>query len=93
MLAGRRLFDGAAVSDTLAGVLRAEPDWSALPAGVPGYVRTLLRRCLQRDVKRRLRDIGEARIVLESPPEESASAAPARSQHMWPLKAVAATEL
>jgi len=65
MLTGQRLFAGETVSDTLASVLKVEPDWGALPADLPPRVRTLLRRCLDRDRNRRLRDIGEARITLE----------------------------
>ena len=64
MLTGRRTFEGETVSDTLASVLRSDPDWSALPATVPPHVRALLGRCLERDVTRRLRDIGEARLAL-----------------------------
>ena len=65
MLAGRRLFDGESVSDTLAAVLRQELDWTALPAGTPAELRRLLRRCLERDRRNRLHDIADARIVLE----------------------------
>jgi len=65
MLVGRRLFSGETISDTLAGVLKTDPEWSALPADTPPRIRKLLRRCLERDAKRRLRDIGEARITLE----------------------------
>ena len=64
MLCGRRAFEGETVSDTLASVLRSDPDWSLLPAAVPVHVRTLLARCLERDPSRRLRDIGEARLAL-----------------------------
>ncbi len=67
MLSGRRAFKGDDVSDTLASVLRQDVDWTALPASTPAPVRHLIARCLDRDVKRRLRDIGEARIVLEDP--------------------------
>jgi Tol biopolymer transport system component len=67
MLTGRRLFDGETVSDTLAAVLRAETDLSALPAATPRALRALLARCLDRDPHTRLRDAGEARIVLSSP--------------------------
>jgi serine/threonine protein kinase len=66
MLTGRQTFEGETVSDTLASVLKSEPDWSALPDGIPAAVRRLLRRCLEKDPRRRLRDIGEARIVLEN---------------------------
>jgi serine/threonine-protein kinase len=64
MLSGRRLFHGETVSHTLADVLRAPLDFGLLPASVPRSVRTLLERCLERNGKRRLRDIGEARILL-----------------------------
>ena len=66
MLTGRRLFEGETVSDVLAAVLKTEPDWAGLPAATPPAVRRLLARCLERDAKRRLRDIGEARLVLEA---------------------------
>ncbi len=65
MLAGKTLFEGATVSDTLAAVLRADVEWGRLPAGLPPAVRTLLGRCLQRDPKQRLQHIGDARIELE----------------------------
>ena len=65
MLTGRRPFDGETISDTLAAVLAREVDWSALPATVPAKVRDLLQRCLEKDPKRRMRDIGDARIELE----------------------------
>ena len=67
MLTGRSTFEGETVSDTLAGVLRADIDWQLLPAGTPVAVRRLLERCLQRDPKRRLRDIGDAWIEIDSP--------------------------
>src|SRR5215470_11254139 len=67
MLTGVMPFRGETVSDTLAGVLRAPIDWSALPPDTPPVVRRLLERCLERDPKRRLRDIGEARIALSEP--------------------------
>jgi len=65
MLTGERLFAGETVSDTLASVLKNEPDWTRLPSGTPPSVRRLLDRCLERDARRRLQAIGEARIVLE----------------------------
>jgi eukaryotic-like serine/threonine-protein kinase len=65
MLTGHRLFDGETISHTLADVLRAEIDLNKLPAGTPVAIRNLLRRCLDRDVKDRLRDIGEARIAIQ----------------------------
>ncbi|HEV3482184.1 MAG TPA: protein kinase [Candidatus Acidoferrales bacterium] len=65
MLTGKMAFGGAAITDTLAAVLRAEPDWSQLPAGTPTRVRVLLQRCLQKDPRQRLQAIGDARISLE----------------------------
>ncbi len=65
MLAGGQLFSGETVSDTLASVIKDEPDWSLLPAGTPPAVADLLRRCLVKDVRRRLQSIGEARIAIE----------------------------
>ncbi len=64
MLSGQRVFKGDDVADTLAAVLRAEPPWAALPADTPPSIRRLLRRCLQRDVRRRLQHIGDARLEL-----------------------------
>ena len=66
-LTGRRAFEGETVSDLVARILEREPEWSALPAGTPPRVRELLRRCLTKDARERLRDIGEARVTLESP--------------------------
>jgi Tol biopolymer transport system component len=74
MLTGERLFAGDTVPETLAGVIRAEIDLSKLPADTPPAVRRLVERCLERDPKRRLRDIGEARVVLERPAELAAPA-------------------
>jgi len=65
LLTGRQAFGGASISDTLAAVLRAEPDWGALPAGTPPELRRLLRRCLEKDLNARLRDIGDARFELQ----------------------------
>src|SRR5262249_27689811 len=67
MLAGKKAFDGESVSDTLATVMKLDPDWSALPRAVPVSVQKLVRRCLTKDRKQRLQAIGEARVVLENP--------------------------
>ncbi len=79
MLSGQRLFAGATVSDTLAAVLKTEPDWTALPAGTPPSIRKLLRRCLEKDRKHRLTDAGAARLEIDdaltaSPTGDGASA-------------------
>jgi eukaryotic-like serine/threonine-protein kinase len=65
MLAGRPLFDGDSVSETLAGVLKDEIDLGVLPAATPAAIRRLLRRCLERNPKNRLHDIADARIVID----------------------------
>jgi eukaryotic-like serine/threonine-protein kinase len=65
MLTGKKAFEGDAVTETLAAVLKNEPDWSRLPAATPMRVRVLLQRCLQKDPKQRLRDIGDARISFD----------------------------
>ena len=67
MLSGQRAFKGEDISEVLAAVLRQDVDWAALPSAVPSAVRRLIARCLERDPKRRLRDIGEARIALDEP--------------------------
>jgi len=91
MLTGRQAFSGETVSDTLAAVLRAEPDWSWLPKETPRAVVKLLKRCLEKDPRARLRDIGEARIVLENvergveieEPATAASSIPVRMKRAW----------
>ncbi len=65
MLAGRRAFEGETVSETLAAILRGEPDWSKLSKIVPADIRTLLERCLRKDIRSRLQSMGDARIALE----------------------------
>jgi serine/threonine protein kinase/Tol biopolymer transport system component len=65
MLTGRAAFPGHTVSDIIAKIIEREPDWDALPAATPSTVRRFLRRCLEKDPKRRLRDIGDARIELD----------------------------
>jgi serine/threonine-protein kinase len=65
MLAGKPIFGGATVSDTPAAVPRAEPEWSRLPPGIAPPLRRLIGRCLERDIKRRLQHIGDARIEIE----------------------------
>jgi len=76
-LTGRRAFDGETLSDVLAAVLQQEPDWTRLPAGTPAHVRELLRRCLTRDPRERLRDVGEARFQLVSGRTVGTPASPA----------------
>ena len=88
MLTGKRLFRGDTISDTLAAVLREEPNWDGLPRNLPPRATRLLGRCLDRDQKRRLRDAGEMRVAFERPedltaggPAASAAAPPVRSRY------------
>jgi serine/threonine-protein kinase len=75
-LTARRAFGGATVSDSIAAVLGREPDWNTLPAKTPERLRSLLRRCLQKDVQKRQRDIGDAGLDLEEALAEPAKAGP-----------------
>src|SRR6202521_2404824 len=89
MLTAKRLFEGESVSHTLADVLRAPIDFTALPAETPTPIRDLLKRCLDRNVKTRLRDIGEARVAIQkylaNPVIETKVApSPSRFGRLWP---------
>jgi len=92
MLTGRKLFEGDTVSDVLASVLKETPPLDALPAKTPAFLRRLTARCLDKDSKTRLRDIGEARIALaraeedtstESVAKDAAEAPPWRRRVPW----------
>jgi Tol biopolymer transport system component len=83
LLTGRSPFARETVTDTLAAIVTAEPDWAALPNAVPPGVRDLLRRCLERDVRRRLRDIGDASICLDAPAPTIEQREPAVSRRSW----------
>ncbi len=74
MLSGKRAFEGEDISDTLAAVLRAEPDWAALPENVPLAIRTLVQRCLAKDRRQRIADISTAQYVLAEPASLAAPA-------------------
>ena len=65
MLTGRPAFRGETASDTIAAILEHEPDWSVPPADTPPGIQRLLQRCLEKDPKRRVRDIGDARLEIE----------------------------
>jgi len=79
MLTDRRAFEGETVSETLAAVLKDEPRWGALPTTTPEPLRRLLVRCLEKDPRRRLRDVGDARLELEEA-EAGDSEAPAAAR-------------
>jgi Tol biopolymer transport system component len=89
MLTGRRGFDGATMVEVLSSVLKTEPNWTALPAETPFTVRWLLRQCLQKEQSKRLRDIGDARLMIEgvlTEPEHVSGPrrAAGRSWLLWP---------
>jgi Tol biopolymer transport system component len=86
MLTGRRLFHGDDVTDTLAAVLRQEPDWEQLPV----KVHQLLKRCLAKDPKNRLRDIGDAMPLLEGAPMEVTAARGKPARLPWAVAAALA---
>ena len=94
LLSGERAFKGDDVAETLAAVLRADVDLSRLPASTPAGLRYLVARCLERNIARRLRDIGEARIALEDLDQSGGSilqpsARTAGRDRRWPLPAAA----
>ncbi len=93
MLGRRAAFARDSGVETLAAILERDPDWSTLRADTPPLVRRLLERCLEKDPKRRLRDIGDARMELDSalatPGERGAE--PSRSPRSWALAGIAAT--
>ncbi len=68
MLTGRLLFGGDTLTDTIASVVKAEPDWAALPVETPPHVRWLLERCLRKDTRTRLQAVGDARMLMDEPP-------------------------
>jgi Tol biopolymer transport system component len=83
MLTGAMLFGGETVSDSMIAVVTKEPDWNALPKDTPKHVRRLLDRCLRKDPRSRLRDIGEVRVALEEPQAEPTSAPAVSPRRVW----------
>jgi Tol biopolymer transport system component len=88
MLTGRPVFGGESVSHVIAAVLKDEPDWAALPAGTPSSIRRLLKRCLERDRKKRWPDAAMARMECEdalAPGSVAAGASVAVARSPWHL--------
>jgi hypothetical protein len=85
MLTGRQLFGGETVTDTLAAVVTKNPDLDLLPAETPPHIRRLLERCLRKDPKTRLRDIGEARVLIDEPfaPEAAPATTAEKLRRHW----------
>ncbi len=90
-LTGERVFAGETVTETLAAVIKGEPDWSLMPPGTSENVRDVLRRCLQKDPRLRLHDIADARLGLEeaAPPPSVASTTLRRAPLRWALTVLA----
>jgi serine/threonine-protein kinase len=77
MLAGKRAFDGEDVTDAIASVVAREPDWAALPDDLPAQLKLLLRRCLEKDPRKRIGDVSTARFLMtETTALTAATAAP-----------------
>src|SRR5438309_1892095 len=91
LVVGKRVFDGESLTDALAAVVRAEPNWSALPKSTPASIRRLLKRCLEKDRKRRLPDIGVAGLEIDDAlavPEEPSEKLPTpKRRTIWWLVA------
>ena len=81
MVTGRRAFQGEDISDTLAAVLRGEPEWTALPANVSPALVALLRGCLDKDRRRRVADLSIARYILDREGEAVAAVAVSPASH------------
>jgi len=86
MLTGKRPFDGETISDSIGKILQTDADLSALPAGTPRAARELIARCLVKDPKKRLRDIGDARLALDEAAREGPETALPRSMASAPAK-------
>jgi serine/threonine protein kinase/Tol biopolymer transport system component len=97
MIAGRRLFEGETVTDVLAAVVKEPIPWDTLPPAVPASIRRLLRRCLERDPRQRLRDIADARLELQEPVADSspgtAASAPAPPSRRFTVLSMAGAGL
>src|SRR2546425_49843 len=94
MLTGSSAFLRKTVTDTIAAVVGAEPEWKLLPADMPGSsIRRLLTRCLQKDARRRLHDIADARIELEDAMATPAEPAPVPTPRRWSRLALSALSL
>jgi len=77
------MITGETTTEILAAVIRAEPDWTMLPTDVPPCICDLLKRCLAKDDKRRLRDIGDARLELDTPADATLGAASMPPRPLW----------
>jgi len=76
MLAGRRAFDGEDATEVIAAIVRADPDWNALPADTPPHLRAIVKRCLEKDRKVRIPDLSVVRFLMNEAPSLTNSASP-----------------
>ena len=83
MLTGRRAFDGGDASEILAGVIKSEPSWERLPEDAPPPLKPLLERCLAKDPKERVRDIGDVRLALDGAFEAEAGTRSFHEREPW----------
>ena len=98
MLTGRRAFDGGDVSEVMAKVITLELEWDALPTALPPALVTYLRRCLQKDPRERIRDIGDVRLAMAGafdlpaplPPEQPEAPSAVPAPHVWQRPAAVA---
>jgi len=82
-LTGKKAFEGETVTETLAAVLRGEPDWQKLPDSKPSNLRFVLRRCLEKERNRRLRDAGDVKIEIEEILDFSEATLPVKQKRLW----------
>jgi serine/threonine protein kinase len=82
-LTGKKAFEGETVTETLAAILRGEPDWEALPSTTPQNIRFVLRRSLEKEKNRRLRDIGDIQIEIEEARHIGGVTTLAKKSHPW----------
>jgi dipeptidyl aminopeptidase/acylaminoacyl peptidase len=91
MLTGVKPFDGETVTDVLSAIISRDPEWSKLPAATPITLRALMARCFEKNPRTRLRDIGEARLILEQPLDRPAAPVVASSHRLGLVPALVAS--
>jgi serine/threonine protein kinase len=91
MLTGTRAFEGENVSDTVAAVLRGEPEWEAVHSAVPARIRQVLRVCLQKDLRARASDVHDVRLALDGAFDSSSSTDEPAVRRAWWRRAIPAT--
>ncbi|MDA2935482.1 serine/threonine-protein kinase, partial [Acidobacteria bacterium AH-259-D05] len=85
LLTGKRAFEGEMLTETLGAIIHKDPAWAALPGHTPGHIQRLLRRCLEKDRKRRMRDMGDVALELADVSTEFSGPVKAPSGLRWPM--------